>query len=88
MAAERQRVPSLAVEPDRPLIGVVEVEGGREVVRYSTDEPDATAAQPASVVADARTLAGAWADLDWGEAVAELDRIRHQSEPTPPIDAL
>ena len=87
MAAEQQPVPSLTVEPDRPLIGVVEVEDGREVVRYSADESDAAVAPPAAVV-DARALAGAWADLDWEEAVAEFDRIRHQSEPTPPIDAL
>jgi hypothetical protein len=88
MAAEQQPIPSLTVAPDRPLIGVVEVEGGREVVRYSADEPDAAAAPLAAVVTDARALAGAWADLEWEEAVAELDRIRHQSEPTPPIDTL
>ncbi len=88
MAAEQHRSPSLTVEPDRPLIGVVEVEDGREVVRYSADESDAAVAPTAAVVADARALAGAWADLDWEEAVAALDRIRHQSEPTPPIDAL
>lgn len=29
---------------------------------------------------------GAWADLDWDEATAELDRIRHQTTPTPPLD--
>jgi hypothetical protein len=33
-------------------------------------------------------LAGAWADLDWEEAEAELDRIRHESQPTPPITDL
>ncbi len=37
---------------------------------------------------DARMLAGAWADLDWEEAVATLDRIRHDTEPAPPIAAL
>jgi hypothetical protein len=31
-------------------------------------------------------LAGAWADLGWEEALDELDRIRHESQPTPPID--
>jgi hypothetical protein len=36
----------------------------------------------------ARALAGAWADLDWEEAHDELDRIRHESDPTPPIDDL
>jgi hypothetical protein len=37
---------------------------------------------------EARPLAGAWADLDWEEALDELDRIRHESDPTPPIDLL
>ncbi len=36
----------------------------------------------------ARALAGAWSDLDWEEALDELDRIRKESEPTPPIDEL
>ena len=89
MAARRQ--PSdesgLAVRPDRPLIGVVLVEDGEEVVRYFADEADADAAV-ARVAAGPRSLAGAWADLDWEEAVIALDRIRHESEPTPPIDAL
>jgi hypothetical protein len=29
---------------------------------------------------------GAWSDLDWEEFSSELDRIRHASRPTPPID--
>ena len=33
-------------------------------------------------------LAGAWSDLDWDEAEKELDRIRHESNPTPPITDL
>jgi hypothetical protein len=44
------------------------------------DDPD--------VIADARSLAGAWSDLDWDETIAALDRIRHESKPTPPIDEI
>ena len=29
---------------------------------------------------------GSWSDLDWEEMEAALDRIRHESRPTPPID--
>ncbi len=29
---------------------------------------------------------GAWSDIDWDELADELDRIRHESRPTPPID--
>jgi hypothetical protein len=79
---------SLVVDPDRPLIGVVLTEDGREVVHYFADEAGAHAAISPQDVADARTLAGVWADLDWDEVAEELDRIRHESEPTPPIDVL
>jgi hypothetical protein len=39
-----------------------------------------------AAIANALALAGAWRDLDWDEAMKELDRIRHESTPTPPID--
>ena len=90
MAAERQphRTSSLAVRLDRPLIGIVQVEDGQEVTRYFADETavNDTADGGAQIVAEARALAGAWSDLDWDEMVEELDRIRHESTPTPPID--
>ena len=34
----------------------------------------------------ALAVIGAWSDLDWEETAAELDRIRHESTPTPPIE--
>ena len=46
----------------------------------------ARAAIASQATAEALALAGAWADLDWDDAVAALDRIRHESEPTPPIE--
>jgi hypothetical protein len=30
-------------------------------------------------------LAGSWSDLDWDEMEQALDRIRHESKPTPPF---
>jgi hypothetical protein len=88
MASENQSSPStsLAVTPDRPLIGIIFVEDGQEVVRYFVDEAEADAAVFAQHGEDARSLAGAWADLDWEEARDALERIRHESEPTPPIE--
>jgi hypothetical protein len=76
------------VTPDRPLIGVVSSEGGQEIVRYFADEAEADAAVADQMSAEARALAGVWADLDWDEAIDALDRIRHGSEPTPPIEHL
>jgi hypothetical protein len=90
MAAKqnRARAPGLTVQPDLPLIGVVFIENGEEVVRYFANEADADSAMASHVTADARSLAGAWADLDWEEAIDTFDRIRHDNEPTPPIDVL
>jgi hypothetical protein len=30
-------------------------------------------------------LAGVWSDLDWDEAEKDLNRIRHESKPAPPL---
>ncbi len=30
-------------------------------------------------------LAGSWSDLDFDEMLQQLDRIRHESNPTPPL---
>ena len=66
-----------------PLIGIIFREKGKEVVRYFTEEEQADRA--ASGVEQALGLAGAWRDLDLDETLDALDRIRHESTPTPPI---
>ncbi len=35
---------------------------------------------------DALSLIGAWSDLDWEQLAADLDRLDHETRPTPPID--
>ena len=77
---------SRSVDGDRPLVGVPGREDGREVVRYFVDEPDGDTALPAGALQRARAAIGSWSDMDWEEARAAPDRIRHESEPTPPID--
>jgi hypothetical protein len=79
--------PSLVVSSDQPLIGVFLEEDGREVVRYFTDELEADAAGSDEATAGAKALAGAWSHMDWDELADSLDRIRHESEPTPPIES-
>ena len=37
-------------------------------------------------IKDTLALAGSWRALDWDDMMQELDRIRHESKPTPPID--
>jgi hypothetical protein len=74
------------VRPEQPLIGVIREEDGQQVVEYFTDDAEVDAATPPQSVQRALSLLGAWRDLDWEEAVTELDRIRHASRPTPPIE--
>ncbi len=72
----------------QPLIAIPWEEDGEEVTYYFVDEEAADA-----FVAERRgepnlSWIGAWADLDWEECVDALDRIRHVSKPTSPIDSL
>jgi hypothetical protein len=67
-----------------PLIGIIVEEKGKEVVRYFTEEEQADQASPG--VAEALSLAGVWSDLDLDETLDSLERMRHESTPTPPID--
>ena len=74
---------SLFISSDQPLIGVLDAD--LHQVRYFTTEEEADAALAADAVTDALSLAGAWRDLEWEAVVNDLDRLRHESKPTPPI---
>jgi hypothetical protein len=72
--------PSLSVRSDQPLIGVILEEQGQEVVHYFTEETEQEvedAPDSDQRIQAALNLAGAWRDLNWDEATAELDRLRH-----------
>ena len=86
MAERHNRTISLLVRPDQPLIGVIGYEGDQEVVRYFADEQDADSQATPAGIQRALSLAGAWSDLDWEATSQALDRIRHESVPTPPIE--
>lgn len=87
MASLPENPAQFVVEPGQPLIGIFVEEGEGERVEYFTHEDAAGAARPNSV-REALSLIGAWSDLDWDAALEELDRIRHESKPTPPITNL
>ena len=74
---------SLFISSDQPLIGVLDAD--LHQVHYFTAEEDADAALAADAVTDALSLAGAWRDLEWEAVVSDLDRLRHESKPTPPL---
>ncbi len=77
---------SFLVQADQPLIGVLVPEEGHDAVRYFLSEEAALAARPRHVTEAALALAGAWRDLDWDEVEAALDRIRHESPPSRPLE--
>ena len=71
---------------DQPLIGIIMLEDGQEVTRYFADEAAADAAISKDDIQAALAAIGAFSDLDFDEMMDDLDRIRHESKPTPPID--
>lgn len=78
----------LDVRPGQTLIAVSWFDGEEEVVSYFNDEEAARAFSGRQPGESARSVLGAWSDLDWDEFVEAIDRIRHESKPTPPIDDL
>lgn len=89
MAEQQINPPShLTARPDQPLIAIIRRQDGEEFVDYFTSEAAADAAlEKADKERTQRilNLFGAWSDLDWDTAVEELDRIRHESKPSPPL---
>jgi hypothetical protein len=77
---------SLLVRDGQPLIGIIVRENGQEVTRYFADEAAADATTSKDDIKVALAAIGAFSDLDFDEMMADLDRIRHESKPTPPID--
>ena len=89
MAAERQPIDRshITVRRGKPLIGVLTPgEHDEDAVTYFTDEDKADQVVTDAAVEAALSLAGAWSDVSWDQLEAGLDRIRHESVPTPPIE--
>jgi hypothetical protein len=80
-----QESTSARADPGQPLIGVMTEEEGRDVVRYFTTEQDADRVLVEDTTQAALALAGVWSDLAWDELEQALNRIRHESQPTPPL---
>jgi hypothetical protein len=84
--AQRKSTQDEDTSHDERLYIVPSEDGLSEQYFFSDEEADA-AATPEGI-AQALALAGAWSDLDADEMLAALERIRHESTPTPPIDDL
>ena len=83
---QRHPRPDLIVGGKTMLFGVPVDENGHEAVRFFVEETDAPVDVDDEEIQQALSVIGAWRDLDWEQALDELDRIRHESRPTPPID--
>ncbi len=73
---------SFKVGPGEALIAVPTEDGG---TIYYTSEEAMRADRTEETLQAALDTAGAWSDLDWDEAMDALDRIRHESPPSPPF---
>ena len=80
-----QQAHSFTVQPDRPLIGVPIEQNGQEEVVYFVDEDAADVALRQEQTQPATKLAGVWVDLDADAMLKDLDRLRHETKPTPPL---
>lgn len=83
-----KRMASLELDTNLPLLGVVHRKDGRDIVRYFTDAKDLDTSSSDADIQRTLGLFGAWSDLDWDTVERELDAIRHEVRPTPPLDEL
>jgi hypothetical protein len=75
----------LSVSLHQPLIGIIRQRNGERVIEYFTDEQTSQEASNSNSAANrVRKLAGVWSDLDWDDMERGLDRIRHETPPSPP----
>ena len=76
---------SIVGNSTEPLVAVIVEEDGEERVIYFLEAPGDTGASDDALQA-ALAAIGSSSDLDWEAWADELDRIRHESKPTPPIE--
>jgi|SRR3989344_2492510 len=78
--------PALTSKKNQPLIGVEVEKNGESVTYYFDDEKQADKVLSGSTAPNVLSLAGVWDKLNWSEIATSLDKIRHQSQPTEPLE--
>ena len=76
-------VARLTARADQGLIAVISERDGHDVVEYFADDSGDESVQEAS--RHEFSMAGVWRDIDSDDFLDGLDRLRHESKPTPPI---
>jgi hypothetical protein len=89
--AAAHRDQPLSTRQNEPLIGIPLSNGPEEVVQYfaSEEAADQAVAADRSGVERVLSLIGAWEHFDTEDGpdmLDELDRLRHASPPSPPLD--
>lgn len=79
---ETKQHSSLIAGPDQPLFAIPMDDG---TIRYFVSEEEADAAITDEMIAEAIRQAGAWSDLADEDVEGALDRMRHETPPSPPI---
>lgn len=82
------RAKYLQAEKKQPLVGLIVNDHGRDVAHYFVESSWKGRKNMPGEDPEALPFIGAWSDLDWETMEDELHRIRHQGEPTPPIEDL
>ena len=77
---------TFSVASDEPLIAIPLDEHGVERVLYFTSDAEADAYIRTRRPAGPVSMAGIWSELDANDMLDRLDRIRHESSPTPPLE--
>lgn len=86
MAQRASNPNGIVIRRGQPVYVVPDIdENGEEIECVFTDDDDYES-WVARRGLTLKSFAGIWDDLDWDETAASLDRIRHESKPTPPID--
>ena len=76
----------LIVRKGEALVAVPGEENGQPITRVYVRNLRSPGKPNEETLALALSAIGAWKELDWEFTLSELDRIRHESEPTPPLD--
>ena len=63
-----------------------ELRRDNKIVAVLTPVETARKQQNNRAIEETLALAGAWKDLDFDDMLKQLDTIRHQSKPTPPLE--
>jgi hypothetical protein len=76
----------LVARRNQGLVAIPGRKDGEDVVYYMLVDGSGNNTDERANIERALAAAGSWSDLDADEVLDALDRIRHSSPPSPPLD--